>query len=140
LVGFTSGSLVGFTSGFLVGFTSVSFVEFTSSYLVGFTSSSKVGLTTGSLVGLISHGIDSHGCFMLKSLRVTEAHECTAAAQVDKKLTVQMFDLVTLISSLVYTTAKTWIIYYCGILTTSPSHLRQRNYSGDIWSIYYGGA
>ncbi len=42
-------------------------------------------LTTGSLVGLISHGIDSHGCFMLKSLRVTESHECTAAARVDKK-------------------------------------------------------
>ena len=77
---------------------------------------------------------------MLKSLRVTESHECTAAARVDKKLTVQMFDLVTLISSLVYTTAKTWIIYYGGILITSLSHLRQRNYSGDIWSIYYGGA
>jgi len=59
----------------LVGFTLVS--------LVRFTSGSKVGLTTGSLVGLTSHGIDSHGCFMLKSLRVTEAHECTAA-QVDK--------------------------------------------------------
>ena len=109
--------------------------------MVGFTSSSKVELTKGSLVGLISHGIDSHGCFMLKSLRVTESHECyTAAAWVDKKLAVQMFDLVTLISSLVYTTAKTWIIYYGGILITSPSHLRQRNYSRDTWSIYYGGA
>ena len=91
---------------------------------------------------------------MLKSLRVTESHDCTAAARVDKNLTVQMFDLVTLISSLVYTTAKTWIIYYGGILITSPSHLQQRNYSRDIWSsprtydrgdileiwsIYYGG-
>ena len=60
---------------------------------------------------------------MLKSLRVTESHECTAAARVDKNLTVQMFDLVTLISSLVYTTAKTWIIYYGGILITSQWHL-----------------
>ena len=42
---------------------------------------------------------------MLKSLRVTEAHECTASARVDKKLPVQMFDLVNLISSFLYTTA-----------------------------------
>ena len=73
--------------------------------------------------------IDSHGCFMLKSLRVTEAHECTGAVLVDKKLLVQMFDLVNLISSFVYTTVKTWSIYYGGILITSPSHLGQRNYS-----------
>ena len=39
--------------------------------------------------------------FMLKSLRVTEA----ASARVDKKLPVQMFDLVNLISSFLYTTA-----------------------------------
>ena len=76
---------------------------------------------------------------MLKSLRVTEAHECTATARVDEKLPVQMFDLVNLISSFKYMTAKTWSIYYGGILITSHLHLRQRNYSRDIWSINYGG-
>ena len=74
------------TSGYLVGFTLGSLVGFTSGSLVGFTSGSKVGLTTGTLVGLISHGIDLHRCFMLKNLSVTEAHECIAAARVDKKL------------------------------------------------------
>jgi len=34
-----------------------------------------------------------------------------AAAQADKKLLVQIFDLVKLISSFVYTTGKTWSIY-----------------------------
>ena len=49
--------------------------------------------------------------FMLKSLRVTEAHECTASARVDKYLPVQMFDLVNLISSFIYMTAPKHGVY-----------------------------
>ena len=41
------------------------------------------------------------------------------------KLLDQIFDLINLISSFVYTTVKTWSINYSGILITSPSHLQK---------------
>ena len=93
---------------------------------------------------------------MLKSLRVSEAHECTASARVDKKLPVQMFDLVNLISSFVYTTApKHGIKLLCPHTYNSVStaeiyvvyNMVIHNYSvitydrgdvSEIWSMYNG--
>ena len=72
--------LVAFSSGYEVMDSQHSWLD-KQQAMVGFTTDSRADGFAQQ-----APGMDSCGCFMLKSLRVTEAQECTAVVWVDKKL------------------------------------------------------
>ena len=70
--------------------------------------------------------LDSHEAPLLK---------CTAAVRVDKKLPVKMFDLVNLISSFMYTTAKTWSIYLA-VYKSLHCHTYNKGTTAKIYGVF----